>query len=219
MNSSSTAQSGPPNWLVAVRPWLEAAYFSSNIVLLMVAAYGAQQIILLKRDFETRNLRAAKEMTARYCGFFAQYVLLRRRFVRECEAQGLELYSGNLGDFSLQGFDAGKWDPIVEKKMKLDSSVDALNRLEQISMVFLSGAADEAVGFKTFGRTFCATVGTHYDIFTIRGSKGFFQNVRELYKLWSDRLKLQDLTKDRDALEERIRSTPNKQIPPIGFDS
>ncbi|MGD1278764.1 MAG: hypothetical protein ABR964_16245 [Tepidisphaeraceae bacterium] len=212
-----TTRPGPPDWLIELRPWLESAFFLSNILLLLVAAYGAQQIILLKRDIETKNLRASKEMTAQYCGLFAQFVLMRRRFVRECEEAGLELYSGDVGDFSLQGFDVGKWKPIVEKKMKLDTAIAALNQLEQISMVFLSRAADEGVAFKTFGRAFCATVGTHYDIFTIRGSEQYFQNVIELYKLWSSRIERNKLTKERDAIEERIRSTPNKEIPPIGL--
>src|SRR5207248_9247363 len=129
------------------RPWIELGYFISGILLIFIAAYGAQQIILLKRDIETRNLRASRELTADCCARFADFVLMRRKFVRECDEAGLPLYAGQPGDFSTESLLEAEHTVRVAQKLKLDSVIAGLNQLELIAMVILSGAADDQLAF------------------------------------------------------------------------
>jgi hypothetical protein len=204
--------------ITPIRPWAEFAYFISSILLIVAAMYGAQQIFLLKRDIITRNRRAAQERACDYCERYATFVMLRRKFIRECENLKLPIYSEPTQKFNIDAL-SSEWQKTVKEKMKLDSSVKALNLLELIAMAFLTGVADEQAGFKTIGSSFCGIVVTHYDIFTVRGSIGnHFQNVRELYLMWSSRLSLEELGKERQDLEARIKATPNQTIPPIGLD-
>lgn len=203
----------------------EMAYFLSAIGLLCVGARGLRQIYLLKdqlslleKETQDRNRRASLEQTMAHCERFANYILSRRAFVSQCQEKGWPIYTGAIGDFSIEslGKDAATWQDTVKNKMALDSSVGTLNQLELISAAFISGLADDDVGFKTIGLGFCATVASHYDIFSVRSGAGSFQNVRELYKIWSSRIILQEFDQQRKSLSERMNSIPNHKIASVG---
>lgn len=212
------------SWEQEIRDVAEFLYFIAGVGLLIVASRGTRQIallknqvVLLKHDIDSKNMRAAKEQTLFYCQKFAELVLLRRIFVKESESQGLSLYAGTVGNFNVSELDE-KCKESVAKKLGLNSSVAALNLLELIAMAFLTGVAEDVSGFKTIGRSFCAVVATHYDIFTIQNSdRAYWQNVIELYKLWSGRIKLAEIDEERRKLEERAKSTSSNPIVPIGF--
>jgi hypothetical protein len=232
-SEQTTSRAGTPQWIVGVRPWAELAYFISTILLLLVAVYGAkqigflqaqismlrEQIILLKHDVNTRNLRAAKEQALAYCDRFSRYVLLRRKFVRKAEHAKLTLFSGATNaDFTDEALDANA-ERIVDEKLKLDECIATLNELELIAMAFISGVADEGEGFNTIGHGFCATVATHYDIIAIQGRRrSSFKNIRALYKIWSSRSQLAEIEKERHRLEVRAKATPNHKISPLGLE-
>lgn len=205
-----------------VRPLAEFAYFASNTLLTFFAAYGIQQIWLLKRDIRIRNHRAALERALEFSDRYAQCVQYRRNFARDCASRKLPLFVGEIPKDNSKKFVDSEivknWNEIVETKMKLDSSVKMTNTLELIAMAFTTGVADEAAGFKTFGLSFCATIATHYDIFTVRAGTGHYKHVRELYVLWSNRLNLEYMDRDRKLLEERIKANPDEHIRPIGLD-
>jgi hypothetical protein len=206
------------NWITRSRPLAEWIYFITNSLIIVVGLYGAQQIHLLKRDISTRNRRAAQESALDYCEKFAQFVMLRRQFLRECEAEALPLYTGPVKTFHIEEFTSEQIKD-VERKLKLDSSVACLNILELIAQAFLSGVADERSGCKTIGRAFCAIVATHYDIVTVRGTvRGHFQNVKELYLHWAKQFSYEELKKARSDLEKRLKATEPRPIHPIGLD-
>jgi len=194
-----------------LRPWLEAAYFFSGIVVAIAVAFGLKQIGLLKKDIRVRNERAAKEKAIEYASrYLCDYVRLQGVFFDAREGEKLGPYSGPIGDFtrdsiprSVQGLET------VMKRYGIHSWLPAMNELEAISAAFTSGVADEATGFKIIGRSFCGTVQDHYDLIAwsrhkAHNPQGYWNNIVQLYKMWSPRLEESELRQAKEFLENRI---------------
>jgi hypothetical protein len=54
--------------------------------------------------------------------------------------------------------------PALKKRHELSSWLAAMNQLESMAAAFVSGVADEQVGFRAIGRTYCFTVEHNYDL-------------------------------------------------------
>jgi len=96
----------------------------------------------------------------------------------------------------------------------------AVNKLEIVAAGFVSGVADEQVGFKIIGWSFCATAATKYDILcVVRGAdKAIYQTIVDLYNLWAPRLSKAELLHARQEIEKRLAATVDKTISPIGVE-
>jgi hypothetical protein len=202
-----------------VRSWFELVYFISGPIIAIFAVVGLIQVILLKKDMRVRAIRAAKERALEYSQRYANFVLLHREFTRECSKKKFPMYKGDVHDFSPNSLSSELKD-IVKQKMRLDSGVAAMNELEAIAAAFVTGVADDATGFKIFGRSFCQIVHIHYDLLVVydgETSNSHAQYTRELYKAWSDRLTEKELVDIRADARTRLESIARTQFVPIGF--
>ena len=183
-----------------VRPWLELLFFLSGAVLAAAAVYGLKQVSLLKRDFEVRNERAAKEKATEYAQrYLSNYVRLYNGAYAESEAKGLRSYEGVVGGFdNFRHLEDSVKEGAIERGVLF---LSALNELQSIAAAYATGVADEGVGFEIIGRTFCASVRSVYDVLTLcRGDNAYpyYQSIVDLYGLWRPRLKKGELAAVRD---------------------
>ena len=202
----------------AIRSIAELLYFLSGVALAAIAAYGIQQVKLLKKDIRVRNERASKEKALEFVEKYELFITLDERFYSESKAKKVPSYNGPIGDFS-EGSVPEKYQKNAYVRYTLPW-LEGVNKLELIASGFVSGVADEQLGFKIIGWTFCATVASKYDILCIaRGidkTNPGYQTIVELYQLWAPRLSKAQLLHAREEIEKRIAATVDSTIPPIG---
>src|SRR5438067_111668 len=146
------------DWLTSIRPLLESLFFIAGVAVAIAALVGLQQVRLMKQDIETRNARAAREKAIeQVTRYFDTFCSLHAIFAKECIAKNLPWYVGAVGDLSQASLSKSQ-SAAAMKRFELDSWLVALNELQTIASAFAYAVADEEIGFKAIGRTFCASV-------------------------------------------------------------
>lgn len=206
------------DFLQALRPYLETAYFLSGPLLLIVASFGLGQIRLMKRDIALRQERAAKEKAIEYASRYARLSKLAMKAVADRTKANLKDYNGMVGDFSMASIPLTML-PISKKRHSIVSWLPVLNELDAIASAFVSGVADERTGFNIFGRTFCQSVKRNYDLIALeRGNHVLpdFQSVVDLYRTWSSRLAKVELAETQSKIQTRMVNITEPSLPKIG---
>ncbi len=206
-----------------IRDVLELFYFGSGVALAVIAAYGLRQINLLKRDMHTRNDRAAKEKAIEVSDRFIKSVNIGIQYHEAVKSAGLKAYGGPIGDFTDSSVPK-EWIDNMAKKLPLASLwVPILNEYEGMAAAYMSGVADEQLGYKILGMGFCKAVQNNYDVICLqrgegRGDWNFWKNTISLYKLWSDRIKKDGLLEKFGEVSSQLRESPSATITPIGLE-
>jgi hypothetical protein len=207
---------------ILIRNWLELLYFISGAITAIVALYGLKQLQLLKTDIRTRNERAAKEKAIEFSIRYADaFVPLSKTWLNEQTQADVPLwYSGPVTDFTWESLPK-QFRAAAQKKFSLHAWMAVLNELMVISAAFVTGVADEEVGFAIFGRSFCANVSFEYDLLSfIRKNEavhGHYETIVQLYQLWAPRLSKSELEQEKQAIETKIAGMKSNSIKPIGL--
>jgi hypothetical protein len=201
-----------------IKPYLEAIYLLTGIVLVIIAAYGLKQVRLLKLDIKGRSERSAKEKSIEAASeYLNSYVPLFNAYYHEYKQLELPSYDGPIGDFSIKSI--SKEDLInAKKRFGLDGWLAAVNKLESIAAMYTKGVADEKVGFEIIGRSFCGNVAGVYDLISICHSDiacPYFHNVVRLYDIWAPRLSKQELEASRKQIELQMSKIPETGFSPL----
>jgi hypothetical protein len=204
------------------RSILELLYFLSTIGLTGIAAYGLKQISILKRDIHVRNERAAKEQALLVSARFIKSVEYSNVYFGALKAAGMTLYAGPVGDFTFTTLtndakEAAKKKFVPFQKLWLDDQ----NELEAVAASFISGVADEKLGYRILGLGFCLSVRQKYDMICIhrgdgRPERNYWKNTIALYKIWAERVKKEGLTLRLEEIESQLKKSPEAMIAPIG---
>lgn len=198
------------SWIVCIRPYLEALYFLASIGLVIGVLISFRQLSLIKRDIEYRSARTMSEkaLEAIEC-YSSKFVPLSGVFYDDWKSYGtITAYEGPIGSFWCESVPQKHLEN-SKKRYKLDSWLPALNQLDFICAIFVTGVADEKVGFKYLGRSLCFWVERNYDLVALsRREKAFphWQSIVELYALWRPRLEKAELELQRDDLIARIKA-------------
>ncbi|HVI60512.1 MAG TPA: hypothetical protein VM619_16780 [Luteimonas sp.] len=197
-------------WITTVRPYLEALYFLAGVGLFVGVLISFGQLRLIKKDIDTRNFRSAREKALEAIDrYLTQFVPASGEYFDEWKSdKTLTHYQGAIGDFWHESISAEHLENST-KRFKLDKWLPALNQLESLCSYFVSGVADERLGFKYLGRSICFWVERNYDVVALsRRDKAFphWQSIVELYKLWRPRLTKAELELQRDEISARIRA-------------
>jgi hypothetical protein len=207
-------------WIAAARPYLEALYFLAGIFLLLVAGYGLKQVRLLKLDIRLRNERAAKEKAIEAAqAYLSQYVPLSNAWSRDQDAQKLPDFRGPIGDFTRESLVSAPAIRDYAARFERATWLPAINALDGIAAAFVTGVADEVVGFEIIGRTFCATVEQNYDVISLgraHGAHNYFESTVKLYRVWSSRLSRAEIEETKRQLDAKAHALPDVRIPAIG---
>lgn len=96
-----------------------------------------------------------------------------------------------------------------------------LNQLEGLAASFMSGVADEKLGYKILGIGFCRAVEHKYDVICLHRGAGkpesnYWKNIIALYRIWADRLKQEGLRLRRDEIDSQLNGSSDQYIAPIG---
>lgn len=207
-------------FLSQAKPYLEVLYYLSMLSLAIIGAIGLRQIFLLKCDIRTRNLRAAnKEAIALIDRYLGKYVAIYDKHYLQLTKDHVPKFDGEVDDFSLtqksdlertrNRFAQGKHWP------------DVLNELEIIAAGINSRLANEELAFSSFGKSFCSTVESSYDIISFVRSKGtvkYCNNIVDLYRRWHARIKQMELERKKDQIDEQLRKTVDQKFESIGTD-
>ncbi|WP_369349752.1 hypothetical protein [Stenotrophomonas sp. JAG2] len=203
------------NFIVHARPYLEAVYFLASIGLLIGVVLSLRQLRLMKTDIDSRNIREARAAALHALdAYAAKFVPLSGSYFDEWKSiEGLTPYVGPIGNFSKESIPQDHRKNSVAR-FALTKWLVALNQLESMSANFTSGVADEALGFKYIGRSFCFWVERNYDV--IAGSRSeaampHWQSIVELYLLWRPRLTTAELEAKKDELVARLRDLTVEQ--------
>jgi hypothetical protein len=191
-----------------LRPYLELAYFVSGVAIAIIAAFGLEQIRVLKKDVSIRVERAAKEKAIEYSGrYLTVFVPLFNLFYDERTKKQIPKYEGPLGDFTPPSV-SGKYRENLKKRFLLIREVlPAVNELNYIASAFVHGVADDRTGFQIIGRTFCGAVTEVYDfVAAVRSDSAcqYWEPIVQLYNTWSSRLSRTELEALRSGLDRRI---------------
>lgn len=88
--------------------------------------------------------------------------------------------------------------------------------MECFASFFTSKVADEEIAFRAIGKTYCDATKDLLPNLIIHSKKGYFTNIIELFFLWNNRLKKQDLQKKQISLEKELLNIDNETIYPLG---
>jgi hypothetical protein len=208
------------------RPLVEWLFFVSGIGLFFVALYGLKQIKLLKIDMLSRSERSAKEKAIEACEkFLNEGVVGIIQYAKELVAKNLSYYDGPVGNFKTEEFVKGEalkieaWpQKIQDRYLQMEHWVVPFNRIEAIAATFVTGVADEQVGFEVIGLDFVDFVKENYDIYTMAQrmlgpDKQNFSNSIKLYKTWSPRFTQKELEQEKKSVEDRLKRLDRPSIP------
>ena len=202
-------------------PWLQALYLGSGVLLLGISIYASQQVRILKRDMRIRNERAAKEKAIEYARrYLNDYVALSAKVHEVQMEHEIPDYDGPVSDFTIGSIPIEELDKAKRRVGKLNW-LASVNELQSISAAFVSGVADEQLGFEIIGRTFCRTVESNYDILTYMRSDNiypYFDAIVKLYFIWSPRLERAELSEKHRRLVDRIDNLGDHRVSPIGTE-
>jgi hypothetical protein len=193
--------------ITSARPYLEFAYFLAGIALCvgLLIAYG--QLKIIKTDIDTKNIRSAKEKALEAVDCYSnKFVPLATTYFDEWMGAGLKMYKGPIGDFSRDSIPRELRES-SGARYKLNHWLPALNQLQSLSSYFVTGVADECVGFNLMGRTFCVWVQCNYDVIAISRSATthpYWSRVVALYRMWGPRLTQAELEEERARLDKKI---------------
>jgi hypothetical protein len=204
-----------------IRNFLELFSLLASIVLAIVGLWGLRQLTLFKEDIRLRNERASKEKAIEYSlRYLTNYVELNNKFYTECENKKLQLYNGPIGVFSKDSIPP-QMREMALKKFSLFTWLPCMNELLAIASAFTTGVADEQTGFLIIGRSFCISIQSHYDIISFprdNRANDYYQNIVNLYLVWSPRLSKAELEDQKEKIETQILKHSISKIPPIGME-
>jgi hypothetical protein len=196
---------------------LESLAQISSVVLVGGVFFAWRNFRTISLDSKLRVDRAAKEKSIEASEkYLDEHV---KMFDEIYTAVGKEVYApyaGKIGDFSPGSLGSGGLKA-VEKKFQIHGIHRMFNTLELVAAYFVTGVADEKVGFKIIGRSFCANVERDYDFISacrVYPGHPFWYNVVCLYHIWRPRLKDTEIESTLEELERvaaRLKSQSTRK--------
>lgn len=225
------------DYATIVKNILEGLYYVAGIFLVYGIIIGMKQLKLVKdqvemlkdearrakESFQLSNQRSSVEKSIEYLDFYKSSIMPSTHSFRSKINQELpkrtstsHLFDGN---FILTSADLNK-DIVAESIVAQRSGViDVFNHFEHFAVAMLHGVADEQIVFTPIGRLYCEFIEEEHVSLSLIRSKGVpYRNLIELYKLWSDRLEVEQLELQKFEAEIKIKEKGNsyKARPYIG---
>ncbi|MES2442040.1 MAG: hypothetical protein V4574_04355 [Pseudomonadota bacterium] len=208
-------------FIAAATPYLEFLRLLASLALAVGVFIAYAQLKHVRRDYSARMERAAKEKaieaSEKYLG---EVVTLSNAFFSHRKENSIPEYSGPVGDFSKSSLEKPNID---ELKRICWEGIAPLNKLETVAAMFISRVADERTGYRIIGRSFCDTVKFQYDIIVrskvTEDAQPYWYNIIELYKIWSPRIQVEELSSDARKIHESLKNLAvSDALPPLGSE-
>ena len=110
-------------------------------------------------------------------------------------------------------------DAILAALSRLDPTVP-MNMLEGFAMFFVTGLADEEIGYRETAIAFCELAASLMPAFWFyrETKRAMYKSVLELYEMWHNRLALERLQERREEVERDLSRVKPRTIKPIGVE-
>ncbi len=214
---------------IATYDVLEILYFVSGIALVLIAAkglgqikVGLQQIKLTKEIAEKSARRDAYRLAHEQCQSFGTSVAIAvSNVLAQARALGVTIYTNP--SFQVEECQIVKHDfqgnAILAALSRLDPTVP-MNMLEGFAMFFVTGLADEEIGYRETAIAFCELSASLMPVFWYyrETKRAMYKSVIELYEMWHNRLALEKLQERREEVERDLSRVKPRTIKPIGVE-
>jgi hypothetical protein len=213
-----------------VKPWLESAYFVSQIIVMFLVAYGLRQIQLTKNQiettkniFKTQSKRASVEVAVVECRRYAETILKDRQDLSNyCKSNSITYFDDVKFTRLEDGFsvDISRTNKDDLKKMT-EASWELVQRifngLEAYSLFFLSGVADENIAFHSNAKSYIEVSETVFKLFPLlKIEDDDLEPVKELYLMWRKKYEAKKLSIEQKEIQEKLLTYNVRDIKPIG---
>lgn len=214
---------------ILLRDTLELSYFASAIALVAIAAKGLKQINigleqlkLTKAIAEKSAQRDAYRLAHEQCQSFGTVIAVQvANVIYGAHASGITVYVEPVfaiedGHIVKHNFDSGV---IAAAVACLDPTV-AMNMLEGFAMFFVTGLADEEIGYRETALAFCGLAKSLMPAFWYyrEQKRAMYKSVVELYEMWGNRLAVEKLEEKRQEVERDLIRVKPRSIRAIGTE-
>lgn len=204
---------------------VENLYLLSGPILTLLATAGVVQLFITRKTLIINSKRDAANLAAQQIKDYSDRIIPRiTKYDYILLKENIENIKIEIGDFNIeylnQKLGEKKVNEILKERLKFVSFwLDVLNPMEAFATYFTKGVADEEIAFSSIGRTYCYSVENYFfEIANCRNLKddNSFQNLIDLYKIWKERLKKNQLTKEQEELLVKLHQVKETKIEPIG---
>jgi hypothetical protein len=211
-----------------LRTFLELIYFISGPLLLYIAYKGLEQIklgrIQVNETKEARIMMAKRDaykISAEKCEYYTSKIIPDiDNLDAEIKAKNIKFFDNSIVEIS--------GDKITVKPNYTDDAefnlvwelpvLKVFNSLESFSLYFISGVADEKIGFLTIGTTFCHSVKKYLPHLIDLTEDNDFSSIIQLFTLWNARIENNKLEKEKERIENELNKSKPKSINTIGTE-
>ncbi|QRX63651.1 hypothetical protein JS578_12475 [Dysgonomonadaceae bacterium zrk40] len=204
---------------------VENLYLLSGPILTLLAIAGVIQLFITRKTLIINSKRDAANLAAQQIKDYSVRIIPKMtKYDFSLIKEKIEKTKIEIGDFNVeylnQKLGAKKVSEVRNERLKfLVLWLDVLNSMEAFATYFTKGVADEEIAFSSIGRTYCYSVENYFfEIADCRNLKddNSFQNIIDLYKIWKERLKKIQLTKEQEELMLKLHQVNETKIDPIG---
>jgi hypothetical protein len=206
----------------AFKTLLEELYFIAGVVLATGILIAIKQLKQQRQLTKIQNRRDAFKIAAERCEYFGREIapmvlafdkalavdkidVLAKCKVTRTE-KGLRMESHNVNPAE-----------VAALNKHADKMTILLNSIEGFALYFVTGVADDNVGFFTCGKMFVDLFEKHLPIYAMSDSlKDSAQSTQALYARWRERLVQRDLVAQKKAIEAKLDVKKLKAAAPYG---
>ena len=205
-----------------IRTILEILYFLCAPIIAIAAIYGLRQLKISKEVAMISAKRESYKLAAEQCKYYAETLIPILRMVKDkFEKEKILFVTESELIIDSKGFSCKIKSVSKEQIQRLNSIAvevtDCQNKLEALSLFFISGLADETIGYRSIGEDLCESA-KPFIVATFLEHRGPDKSspINALYILWCSRGKKQKLAEKKADIDAQLRSIENKTIRAIG---
>jgi hypothetical protein len=205
----------------SIRPILEALYFMSAIALAVFAYKGLEQLRITREIANKNTQREAFKLAAEQCRYFAEHIVPGlskaieeyKQFKMTCCANTtFKVVKGEIVDdnFNLE---------LVKRDLSAAGLglIGFLNNLEGFALFFVSGIAEETVGYRETAVAFCNQVRAFMPlIYGLRTRGARYESTVSLYEIWNNRLDCEALKRKKESIDAQLQGIENQTVKILG---
>ncbi len=212
------------NWFACVRAVLELFYFASGVVIAAAAILALKQISLTKEIANKNARRESVKLAGELCKYYAETVV--PKYVKATE-EHTELKLGYLLVSAEPAFVIQdgkilhtKFSDRLTEGPSHKAGIATVNVLEAFAIPFAEAVADEVIGYRETGVSFCQAVRRFMPLIyeLRRTNSGRFESIVKLYEIWNGRLFAEMSAPMLKAMQEAVKKGESGQIKPLDFD-
>lgn len=213
----------------SIKDILEIIYYICSPVLAFFAFRALGQIreakLQVSETIKSRVLsskREAYKVAADKCEYYLTAIIpqinVLDKFIEEKDITFFDKSSVKINKDNIQVKAVFKDEAEAELVYVILPCLEVFNPLESFSLFFISGIADEGIGYLTVGTTFCNSVKKYLPLLVLLSDGKHFTNTLRLFRMWNSRLEKELLEKEKSRIEKKLNENPTITIKNIGTE-